>query len=282
MLNLTVPWIWHHPLARRQRLCAYGRYVWWQTRSRITTRSYAMPWVNGSRLVLEPAMQGATGNLYAGLHEWPDMAFVLHLMRPEEHFLDIGSNVGTYTVLAAAAIGCSVTAAEPIPQALRGLRANIAANRLGDRVNVVEACIGSEPGEVRFSADRGPMNGVVDEHYNGAMRVVPQLALDDLPGAGQACCWKVDVEGFETEVLRGARQSLAGSAVQAVLMEDRSQAVTRTMLDAGFTPCSYDPWRRRLEPQHTASSNQIWIRNLAWAQERLRTAPPFEVLGQRI
>lgn len=90
------------------------------------------------------------------------------------------------------------------------------------------------------------------------------------------------MEGFETEVLRGAHQSLAGSAVQAVLLEDRSQSVTHTMLDAGFTPCSYDPWRRPMDPEHTASSNQIWIRNLAWAKERLSSAPPFEVLGQRI
>ena len=282
MLKLTLPWIWNHPLAKRQRWNAYARYAWWQCRSRLTATSYAMPWVNGSQLVLEPSMQGAKGNLYAGLHEWPDMAFVLHLLRPSDHVLDTGSNVGTYSVLAAAAIGCTVTAAEPTPLALRGLRANITANRLNNRVNVEEACIGCAPGEVHFSTDRGPMNGVVDEHYSGAMRVVPQLALDALPGANEACCWKVDVEGFEAEVLRGAHQSLAGPAVQAVLLEDRSPAVTRLMLDAGFTPCGYDPWDRSLEPKHTASSNQIWIRNLAWAQERLHNAPPFEVLGQSI
>jgi FkbM family methyltransferase len=282
MLNLTLPWIWNHPLAKRHRLSAYGRYALWQTRSRITNRPYAMPWVNGSHLVLEPAMTGATGNLYVGLHEWPDMAFVLHLLRPHDHCLDIGSNVGTYTVLAAAAIGCTVTAAEPTPQALAGLRANIAANRLEARVTVVEACIGGGPGQVRFSTDRGPMNGVVDAHYSGAMRIVPQVALDALPGAGQASCWKVDVEGFETEVLRGAQQSLAGGAVQAVLLEDRSDPVTRVMQEAGFTPCSYDPWRRSLEPRQTSGSNQIWLRDLAWVQERLRNAPPFQLLGQRI
>ena len=210
------------------------------------------------------------------------MAFVLHLLRPKDHVLDIGGNMGIYTVLAAAAIGCTVTTAEPTPLPLRGLRANITANRLNDRVNVVEACISSGPGEVHFSTDRGPLNYVVDETYSGDIRVVSQLALDALPGANEACCWKVDVEGFEAEVLRGARQSLAGPAVQAVLLEDRSTAVTRLILYAGYTACGYDPWDRSLEPQHTASSNQIWIRDLAWAQERLRTAPPFEVLGQSI
>ena len=166
--------------------------------------------------------------------------------------------------------------------ALRGLQANIRANGINDRVNVVEACIGCGSGDVHFSTDRGPMNGVVDISYTGGMHVVPRLPLDALTGVNKACCWKVDVEGFEVEVLRGARQSLTGTAVQAVLLEDRSPVVTRMMLDAGFTACDYDPWNRKLEPQHTASSNQIWIRNLAWVQERLRTAPPFQVLGQSI
>lgn len=41
------------------------------------------------------------------------MAFVLHLLRPSDHVLDIGSNVGTYSVLAAAAIGARALLPSP-------------------------------------------------------------------------------------------------------------------------------------------------------------------------
>ena len=53
-------------------------------------------------------MIGATGNLFCGLHEIEDMGFVLHFLRSDDIFLDVGVNVGTYTVLAAGVAGSSV------------------------------------------------------------------------------------------------------------------------------------------------------------------------------
>jgi hypothetical protein len=49
-------------------------------------------------------MTGATGNLYVGLHEFEEMAFLLHFLRPGDLFADVGANVGSYTILAAVAV----------------------------------------------------------------------------------------------------------------------------------------------------------------------------------
>lgn len=46
-------------------------------------------------------MRGATGNVYVGLHEFESMGFVLHVLRSSSAFIDVGANVGAYTVLAA-------------------------------------------------------------------------------------------------------------------------------------------------------------------------------------
>lgn len=284
MLTLTLPWIWRHPLARRQLLRAYGRYAWWQLRCRVRRRPHRLRWVNGAVLILAPAMTGASGNLYAGLHEWPDMAFLLHLLRPRDTFLDVGSNVGSYTVLAAAAIGARALAVEPSSLALVGLRANIEANGLHGRVAVVQACIGAQTGDVRFSLDRGPENSVLaDDDVLTAAERVPLLPLDDLPGADQACCWKLDVEGYETDVLKGASGLLARPQVQVILAEDRSPEVLQRLQAAGFVSCAYNPWTRRLSPdQCSEGGNLIWIRDIAWAEQRLCTAPPFQVCGLQI
>ena len=58
MLRLSIPWIWKHPLGRRHRLGAYGRYLWWQCRCRLTQEPHTMPWVRGSDLRPDPEAQG--------------------------------------------------------------------------------------------------------------------------------------------------------------------------------------------------------------------------------
>lgn len=46
-------------------------------------------------------MTGATGNWYCGLQEYEDMSFVLHALRPGDLFVDVGANIGSYSILAA-------------------------------------------------------------------------------------------------------------------------------------------------------------------------------------
>lgn len=130
-LRITLPYLWGHPLGSRHFLGTLLRYAGWQLRSQLRPGPMAMPWINGSALWVARGLTGATGNLYCGLHEWPDMAFVLHLLRPGDTFADIGANVGTYTVLASAAVGARTVAFEPAPETFAWLQRNLALNHLG-------------------------------------------------------------------------------------------------------------------------------------------------------
>src|SRR5438874_2610827 len=87
-----------HPLASRRRRAALSRWLRWQLGSRLLPYPVLYPWIGDAKLVVERGMTGATGNLYCGLHEFFDMALVLHFLRPGDLFLDIGANVGAYTV----------------------------------------------------------------------------------------------------------------------------------------------------------------------------------------
>ena len=73
-------------------------------------------------------MTGATGNIYAGLHEFNDMAFCLHLLRSGDLFVDVGANIGSYTVLASKVAGANSITLEPVPQTFERLKRNVNIN----------------------------------------------------------------------------------------------------------------------------------------------------------
>lgn len=100
LFNLLT-FVWNHPLNRGARLAAIGRVLRWQIASRLMPGPIALPFVNGTYLFATRGMTGATGNWYCGLHEYEDMSFVMHSLRSGDLFVDVGANIGSYSILAA-------------------------------------------------------------------------------------------------------------------------------------------------------------------------------------
>lgn len=103
----------HYPLNSERRVDSIRRYVLWQLGSRIIPGPVAINFVNDAKLLVSPGMIGTTGNICTGLHEFEDMAFVLHTLCAKDIFADIGANVGSYTILAGAVSGAKCLAFEP-------------------------------------------------------------------------------------------------------------------------------------------------------------------------
>jgi FkbM family methyltransferase len=97
-------------------------------------------------------MTGATGNLYCGLHEFYDMTFLIHFLRPEDFFVDVGANVGSYTVLAGSHVGARTFSVEPVPSTFSKLINNISINHLNERVTPFNLALGSKKGSVKFTS----------------------------------------------------------------------------------------------------------------------------------
>jgi hypothetical protein len=130
----TLAFITSHPLNRQHKLKALARFAQWQVSSRLAPGAIAYEWVNGSRFLVRRGETGLTGNIYAGLHEFPDMAYLLHVLRPEDLFVDVGANVGSYTILACSAVGARGYAFEPIPSTHSRLVENLRLNCLEQKV----------------------------------------------------------------------------------------------------------------------------------------------------
>ena len=152
--------------------------------------------------------------------------------------LDVGANLGYYSLLAAS-LGCRVVAWEPVPRFRAYLLASVALNRLAHRVTVRDRVasdsarlavtmrvpllrwdISSVDGLNLIPAQRG-LNS------SAARYEAPAETLDSVVRE-QACAMKIDTEGYEPAVVRGAEAMLRHRPPHAILLEYTPGAVERS------------------------------------------------------
>ncbi len=268
-----------HPIGERQRLRTLARIARWQLGARLVGGARIHDWVGGSRLVVERGMTGATGNVYFGLHEFADMGFVLHMLRAGDLFVDIGANIGSFTILAAKVAGAEVIAFEPDANTVATLKRNIAANEVAPRVAVHTSALGDREQELWFTSGMDTINHVADADTPGAVRV-HGTTLDTVLAGRVPMLIKIDVEGHEPAVVAGAQKTLASPELKAVEVETVTQDIADMLARHGFVQRHYDPFTRRLAKAAVHSANNsLYIRDEPFVAERLRGAAPVDVYG---
>jgi FkbM family methyltransferase len=271
-----------------------ANFLRWQVSSRLATGPMVHGWINGARFLVRRGETGLTGNIYTGLHEFADMAFVLHFLRRDDLFLDVGANVGSYTLLACAARGARGLAFEPVPETFERLVDNLRLNRLEDRVQALNRGVGAEPGTLLFSAGQDTMNHALapGEASEGAVSV-DVVTLDDATRGLAPDLMKIDVEGFEWPAMQGAATLLSLPSLRAIIMELNGSGqrygfdealLLQLLLDRGFRTYTYDPVGRRLQDlggKNLASGNTLFLRDVDFVARRLVDSEAFAVFGRR-
>jgi FkbM family methyltransferase len=192
--------------------------VKWQLSHIFNPYPIIYPYTNKCRLIIKKGMAGATGNLYCGLHEYQEMFLLLHLLRPNDLFVDIGANIGSYSILSAAHIGCATISIEPVPATFNNLLDNIWINDVKEKVEALNLALGSQEGTIAFTTNFGTMNHVATSNDRDTVTVKIN-SLDDILGKRIPILLKIDVEGFESEVLNGASHTLADENLKAIIIE---------------------------------------------------------------
>jgi len=141
-------------------------------------------------------------------------------VRPGATVLDVGANVGAYTVLFArwAGDGGRVVAFEPAPGSIEGLREHVRLNGLSNRVEIVEAAVSSQVGSAVFDCEGVSGANALTPGATGPGAITVATTSLDAFCAGrrlQPSVVKIDVEGAELDVLRGGRRVLAAPDLEA-------------------------------------------------------------------
>ncbi len=170
------------------------------------------------------------GGMASGAYEQTLVERLIELVEPNWVCYDVGAHVGYYSLILAKLVGAGgrVHAFEPLPANVRQVRLHAERNRLEEVVQVHPFALSDTTGRARFrgpvgTRGRGLRRG---QGYLVGVRVqkltaeaekfseieVEQRRLDDIVDHGEIerpNFLKIDVEGAELHVLRGARQTLA-------------------------------------------------------------------------
>ena len=173
----------------------------------------------GVRLFIDLSDHVIGLNILRGHYEQDEIRFVRALLKPGDAAIDVGAHIGFFTMQMAAAVGPGgrVDAFEPLDSNADLLERSIAENGFGDRVRFQRAAAGAAPGTATLTFPAETLNSggayLLRDGTAALMgnrkKTVPLVALDALELRRPVRFIKMDVEGAEPQVLRGAARILA-------------------------------------------------------------------------
>lgn len=146
-----------------------------------------------------------------------------YLVSPGDRCVDVGANIGVHTIRLArlAGAGGEVIAIEPDPDVVRRTSRNIALNGVAN-VRVISAAASDRAGETRLfrpsprDTNRARASLLHHAYLTGTTTTVPVVTVDDVCAGEPVSVIKIDVEGHEAAVVRGATDTIARHAPSVV------------------------------------------------------------------
>lgn len=237
-------------------------------------------------LWMQICVSGEAG-LWRGEHEPEVQNAILAVVRPGAVIYDVGAHVGTMALGAAQLVGDlgRVVAFEGDPENVDRLRANSVRNGLEGRLQAVHAAVWSRTASEGLPFRRGTTarsQGGIEADGNhpvlakGEIINVPAITLDDFVAAGglPPRLVKIDVEGGEYEVLRGATTLFATQRpliIAEVHHQQAAEQITTWLNDNRYEAqwnIPEEKFPRRLFAWPTEQDGDAWMRDVSFGSSR--------------
>lgn len=163
-----------------------------------------------------------------GQHETGTERFILDHLTPGTTFIDVGANIGYFSLLAASVSKASVVAFEPQPAIAELLRKSVVFNHLEELVKVESLALSNAPSTMKMTACPGnsghsqiTRTGTVDTQSFDVQVVALDTWMKHNPTGPVSVC-KIDTEGSEIQVLEGMSDLLDrdGPAIVIEVIEE--------------------------------------------------------------
>jgi FkbM family methyltransferase len=251
-------------------------------------------YVEDTQLIGRLGLRNSSAAYWVGLIE-PDWAgFVLHYLRSDDVFYDVGANIGIFTILGGVVRDAECVAFEPVPETFSYLEQNLRLNGSPKSIRLLNQGVGKERGTLRFTSNEGATNHVLaaGEQSRGAIELPVTTLEDAAQSYSSPSVLKVDVEGFEHDVLQGAKSVLESPGLNVVMLELRNHGarygyneneIHDMMYDYGFTATVYEPFERKFRTWKRESESKLgdvlYVRDMDLATTRVQESKSFRVKG---
>ena len=283
----SLKFIWNHPLVKGERFRAFARYFYFHISTRIKNQERIIPFISSTKINFNRDMNGTSTNYFTCLSDFEEMMFLLHLLTPNDVFIDIGSNVGVWTLLASGVVGSNTMAIEPVPETFKKLISHMRLNNIESKVNCINIAVGAKEGFVNVSSKSGALNRILLNDKNGIQ--VLQKPLDSIVGELIPRLIKIDVEGFEHEVLKGGNEILLNPKLEGIIIElngssnkygSSNDEIHSKICEFGFHPIQYNPIKREillLDQFNIHGHNTIYIRDFKKIKKLMINAASYKI-----
>lgn len=261
-----------HPLTKASPLIGLFRYFHFNISQTIIKKPRVYKWIQGLKFYVEKGDAGLVGNVYYKLMDYEDSVFLINNLKSNDVFVDVGANLGHYTMLASGICKAKSIAIEPIKSTSVKLEKNIALNKLENKVTLLNLGVGDKNETLNFTTNKTVMNSVSLVENNNTVKIKVKT-LNELLKDVNPTFIKIDVEGYEYKVLKGADEILKKGSLKYLLIEFNNSGVKFNLKDKdvfkliteyGFLPIRYNTEKKEINiinSYNTDKFNTLFIRS---------------------
>jgi len=225
----------------------------------------------------------------------PEYTFVREFLDAESIFFDVGSGIGGYSLLAAKQRSREIHSFEPVEENYRTMQMNMEANGFRNYVRLNKMAVSDESGHGLMKATDNLLGSVLDltreSHPSNTVEVTTIDTYCQANNIGRIDVLKIDTEGNELRVIRGAKNLLHRQSICVIICEIEKDLheVHQIIHEIGFEIYLFDCINKTLKLIDPLNENSInHLKNTAFSNLLLihnntieRVKRTFPIIGSR-
>jgi FkbM family methyltransferase len=273
------------PYNKKHLLFALKRFTQWKLIRIFKRRNvHYRLWDNRAWILDYDSLQ-SMWIMYNYILDWEEFNLIKSYVNAGDQIMDIGANVGAYSVWMTKFVNPPgmLHSFEPDEENFKKLQINISINNIGDRVQANKCALSDKDGILHFTTGLDRENHISDGKEENIVSVNSRM-LDtyfEENAISKVTYMKIDVEGFEYMVLKGARKILSGKGIEILQLEINhtvqnvglsAEDLLRLLKEFDYSLCRYDVEVNQLIPieYHKERENYFAVSDLKQVNLKLK------------